>query len=457
MQAITRFDQVIWGFLLVVSLLTGLIIWRGDQVGLTIKAVTPDVESSGISTRTQIRIQFDAPLDRVGDDVLTFSPPISGQTRIQNNLLVFTPDEPFAADTQYEATLTTSITSQSQRTLKAPFTWQFTTSHPRILFVSWGEDEIGQVYVAEPDGSEPPRPLSSVSQDVLDFAVSGDGSLIVFSVYRQDGGTDLWRMDGNGRNQSLLLDCEMASCGNPQFLPDSRRVIYERRTIPAPGAPPGAPRLWWLDITSGETVPVFQDSQLLGLGVRISPDGRWFSYVSPVDQGIQVYNLEDGSGLFVPNQMGSPAVWSPDSQQLLVNDIQLGDETRWAVHLLAIDVDSEAIVSLSGEGVENVDDSNPAWSPNGEWIAFGRKEARTAMGRQLWLMTPDGDNPTPLTDDPDVHHGPFVWSPNGRYLLLQRYALTELYAQPAVWVYDTESGEMLEIASPGTQPLAWLP
>jgi Tol biopolymer transport system component len=60
------------------------------------------------------------------------------------------------------------------------------------------------------------------------------------------------------------------------------------------GAEPDPPRLWWLDPASGETVSVFEDSQWLGYGARWSPDNRWLSYVSPSNQGVQVYNVDDG-------------------------------------------------------------------------------------------------------------------------------------------------------------------
>lgn len=449
------FDRIVLLFLAGTGLLTGLIIWRGDQVGLTVQSRIPAADAEQVSTRARIQIVFDAPIADVPPTAVSLDPATPGQLTTRDNTLTFTPDAPLAPDTNYQITVAAESVSARGRTLLEPLTWTFRTGHPRVVYIGWPEESTNQIYVADLDGS-PPVQLSQAPSDVLDFAVAPDGSRIAYSVIRDnDGGTDLWIMDADGTNQRELLPCEMAACSSPVWLPNGRRLIYERRNIPTPGAPPGAPRLWWLDLTSGDTVPVFQDSQQLGLGAQITTDGQWLSYVSPVDQGIQVYNLETGSGLLIPNQMGSPAVWHPQQPMLALTNIQLDGE-QWMIQLLAVDVTTEAVTPLSGEEAA-VDDSSPAWSPDGEWIAFGRKEPSTAMGRQIWLMRRDGSNAHALTNDPDVHHGPFVWSPDGRSLLYQRYNLTDLYAQPGIWLLDLESGDARQIAFPGSRPIDWLP
>lgn len=457
----SKFDAVVWG---VVALLAGLVaavIFLGSQVGLDVVAQTPAPGAAHVSALSQIRVQFDDVLASAPDTAVTLSPFISGTTRLEGDTLIFQPIRPLAADTVYEVVVQAGVQGANGRTLHDPLTWQFQTGQPRILFIKPDPEGPDQLFVADADGRQPPAQLSQAYATVLDFAVAPDSSQIAYTVLTNDqqmsGTADLWLMNADGSNPRMLLACPEAMCSRPVWTPDGRRLVYERREILNPGAPPGNPRLWWLDRASGQTAPVFQDSQLLGLFAAISPDGRWLSYVSPTDQGIQLYNLEDGSGLLVPNKMGTAVSWHPRSEEIALADI-ITAETDWGVVISTVSIPDGNVTTLSRseQGGLDVDDSNPVWSPDGSRLAFGRKQARSAMGRQLWLMDADGTAVVPLSGDPDIHHSAFFWSPDGRTLLYQRYNLKELYAQPGVWVIDIQTGQTTEIAYPATQP-AWLP
>lgn len=446
------------------ALLAGLVtavIFLGSRVGLAVVGQTPPPGAAHVSTQTQIRVQFEEPLASAPDTAVTLSPFISGTTRLEGDTLIFQPIRPLTADTVYEVVVNAGVQGENGRTLHDPLTWQFQTGQPRILFIKPDPEGPDQLFVAGADGRQPPVQLSQAQATVLDFAVAPDSSQIAYTVFTNDqqmsGTADLWLMNADGSNQRMLLACPEAMCSRPVWTPDGRRLVYERREILNPGAPPGNPRLWWLDMGSGQTVPVFQDSQLLGLFAAISPDGRWLSYVSPTDQGIQLYNLADGSGLLVPNKMGTAVSWHPRSDRIALADIVTA-ETDWGVVISAVSIPdgNVTMLSRSAQGGLDVDDSSPVWSPDGSRLAFGRKQARSAMGRQLWLMDADGTAVVPLSGDPDIHHSAFFWSPDGRTLLYQRYNLKELYAQPGVWVIDIQTGQTTEIAYPATQP-AWLP
>src|SRR5690606_33846671 len=158
------------------------------------------------------------------------------------------------------------------------------------------------------------------------------------------------------------------------------------------------------------------------------------------DDGIVLYNLDDGRQRLLSSRVGSPAAFSPDSAAVVYGDLVVqGHETAPDAGGGAVDeniptpvqessnvflyrslVDADTPRALRSPAAA-VADTAPAFSPDGEWIAFGRAPANTAAGRQLWLMRPDGRDARPLTSDPAVTHGPPSWSPDGRTLLFQRY------------------------------------
>jgi Tol biopolymer transport system component len=450
----SRFDLAAAATALAALLLTALMLWRGDRVGMEVVAIQPAGGSSGVSTRATFSIVFDE-LIQIADVRLTVDPPLAGALTWEGDTLRFTPAEPLAENGVYQVTLQGDLRSVQGHRLLEPVSWSFRTGAPRVLFMGWDAADRGQLYAIAPEEGAAPQPLTAEASNVIDYGVSLDGQWIAYSVYRpEDGGGDLWLIGANGDGRRQLLACDDALCSQPAWSHDGARIIYERRPISVPGAPPGSPRLWWLDLASGQTVSVFRDTQVLGLGARFAPDGRWVSYLSPLAQEIHVFDLESGRTLRIPSRAGEPAVWRPDGGALLLADIQVRDE-RYAVHLFRLDLATETVTNLSGEEAE-VNDGLPAWSPDGAWIAFGRKPSRATEGTQIWIAAADGQSATAVTSDPRYFFGRPVWSPDGRYLAFQGFNLQEPRADAGVWLYDREADTVLKLAPSGSIPY-WLP
>lgn len=336
---------------------------------------------------------------------------------------------------------------------------------PDILFVRQDDDGHTRLY-RQSGPAAPPQLLSGPAVgDVIDFAPSPDGRQIVYSVLVGADG-ELRRVDPEGRSDRLLLACPGAECSAPVWSPDGLRLVFERRVLDEFGAP-GSPRLLWLDPATGETLPLVA-AEVVGYGVRFSPDGAWISYVSPADEGVVLYRLEDGVQRLISSRVGRPATFSPDSSQIIVSDIVLVEQTATApdeavpaparessrVFLYRVDLSITGRERISPDLA--IDDGAPSWSPDGQWLAFSRAPADTAAGRQLWLMRPDGSEARALTDAPDLFHGPPAWSPDGKTLLYQRYDLGSSTARPGVWTLRLSDGQQTLVAPGGYLP-AWLP
>jgi TolB protein len=335
---------------------------------------------------------------------------------------------------------------------------------PPIIFLGWDENEQNQIYRQKPGGE--PGQITRAEGGVFDFAAAPDGKTVIYTTIAKDGTSVLWQTDENGRTPTLLHTCAQAECSQPIWAPDNRRLIYERRNIGDDGIP-GSSYLWWLDTETGESRAVLEDIEARGTAARFSPDGQWLSYISPEEEGAIIYNLKDGRSHFAADEIGVPVAWSPTGNQVVVPNLDLviihGDEGddhlqhthdyETAVHLFTMDIGSGDLRIISED--LKVEDSVPIWSPNGDWIAFGRRFPGTSAGRQLWLMRPDGSEARALTNDPANNYGPPSWSPDGRYLLFQRFAIDDPNGEPGIWLLDVETGQESELASAGMQP-AWL-
>jgi TolB protein len=447
-----QFDKVVLTILALLTLTVLAMVWIGGRLGVPVADLAPADGAQQVSTRADIRITFDQPMDVTAVPAFTLSPPISGTTRWEGQTLVFSPAMPLAENSAYRVTLAAGLPSQQGR-LSEAISWQFQTGSPRIIYIAWDSERQGnQLYVVTPDGREPTT-LTDEATNVLDYAVAPNGQTIAYTVSRSsDGGSDIWLIDADGRNRRELITCPDGACSRPAWAPDGQRLIYERRSFAGVGGPPGPPRLWWYDLVAQDTLAVFSDTQWLGYGVNFSPDGRWISYVAPNTQGLEIYNLETGQNLFVLSRTGEQGAWSPANNELILTQLQL-ETAEFAIHMVRADLETEEVTNVSGTEANN--DSWPAYSPDGTWVAFTRQTAGSVGGKQLWLMRPDGSEARPLTDNIDAHHGAPQWSPDGRYLAMQRFLLSAP-ENMGIWLFDLESQEIRELAVPGVSP-SWLP
>jgi Tol biopolymer transport system component len=123
-----------------------------------------------------------------------------------------------------------------------------------------------------------------------------------------------------------------------------------------------------------------------------------------------------------------------------------------------VDLGDDTTQNLSGEELD-ANDGSPAWSPTGEWIAFGRKalaDGTPTSGQQLWLMRPDGGQARPLVTDPKAHLGSIAWSPDGTEIAYLRFQLMQADARPEIWLVSLDGADPVKLADNATLP-AWLP
>jgi Tol biopolymer transport system component len=453
---------VLWPFVVVgIAALSGVVVlttWRVRVVTLS-----PVDGSQRVSITTPIHLGFSRLMDEPSvESRFRIEPEVAGMFIWQGKTMTFKPDSSLSPGVTYTVTLQAGARAQSGRSSGQTYSWHFATRSPQLLYLDRTQtgSDIRQLFVAAMDGSAPSK-LTDQPWGVWDYAVHPRGEAVVYSAVREDGGTDLWRMDRDGGNQRLLLQCQEAACLAPAWSPDGQQLAYERRELwaGAPNLDPKASRIWILDLESGQERPLFDYDVPLNSPVW-APEGSRLAYASPLLPGVEVYDLKTQDLQQYGNEWGAAPVWSPAADQLVMPDLVMAGE-ELAVRLARVDLGDNRIVDISGDD-DLVKDLAPAWSPGGGWIAFGRQfldQERWTPGRQIWLCRPDGSEAYALLTEPMADHWAFAWRPDGGALVyLQSDLSQEPQATPevSVWLYDLEQRAAVRVTDDGVFP-KWLP
>ena len=250
-----------------------------------------------------------------------------------------------------------------------------------------GAGSDGDIATIEPDGS---GYLRLTDNDMAEYepAWSPFGDHIAFT--RVNTATelrDLWMMDADGSDQTLVFAAPGANVTSPTWSPNGQRLAF------------AAGGELWIGEPTGTPTPVPIDLDVVG--VDWSPNGNILAISA--NQGVWLA-ASDGSGL-TRIATGGRGDWSPDGSRLVYEGV-IGGKTGTAI----VNADGSGAVFV-GDLVEGEPPGamirigfDPTWSPDGSEIIFNG-----LLGAGIGAIRPDGSGSRVVYADSPVYEP--AWQP----------------------------------------------
>ena len=137
------------------------------------------------------------------------------------------------------------------------------------------------------------------------------------------------------------------------------------------------------------------------------------------------------------NQVSHPA-WSPDGQKIAFDSVD--SKGNWAIYVM--NADGSGLIRLTNDGHAIL----PAWSPDGQKIAFNSESSDGSQKWAIYLMNADGSHPIHLADNDMATN--LAWSPDGQKIAYSYDDLTN--PTPIIYVMNADGSNQTRLT--GTQP-----
>jgi TolB protein len=270
---------------------------------------------------------------------------------------------------------------------------------------------------------------------------SPDGSEVIFSMKGS-----LWRQRLNTATAEQITDGPGYDY-QPDWSPDGRYIVFTKYFD-------DALELWLLDMKTKQAKQITK-TPAASLEPRWSPDGTRIAFVSTAYNRyfhLFVMSIRDG----IPGEIErvttetttaaqryyysqvdheiSPT-WSPDSKDLLFvynHDRIYGTGGFWR----------QAAQPGAQPRIVFYEDTTwrarPDWSRDGKRIVYASYDRR--QWHQLWMTTPEGGDPLPLTFGDYDNTAP-RWSPDGRHIAF----ISNRDGNTSLWIVNTIGGEQRRV------------
>ena len=282
------------------------------------------------------------------------------------------------------------------------------------------------------------RPLTLDDQHkfvtVADPQCSPDGKWIAYTLATTDvkedkRDSDLWMVSVDGKEDLRLTSSDQAE-SRPKWSPDGKALAF---LSSRPGKTKGN-QVWLLDRRGGEARQITDISNKHRLAdFTWAPDAKSLLLTL---QELDEPAVEEGK----PPAKPKPIVID---RYNFKRDGSGYVSAKHPSRFFLYDLESKKLDALNKDEWE---ESNPAWSPDGKWIAFVSHrviDADRYNNSEIWIAAAQpGSTPRKLTSFQGPDQSP-VWSPDGKFIAYIQGSESKLsaYSQSKLAVIAAEGGE----------------
>ncbi len=267
--------------------------------------------------------------------------------------------------------------------------------------------------------AQSPRPIRLTDlarfRNVSDPELSPDGAWVAYTVSTVDtaknrSSSDIWMTSWDGA-QTLRLTFSPDNESSPRWSPDGRWLAFLSGRQEGHGS-----QVWLLDRRGGEAQRITMVKDGVS-GVEWSPDSKRLAMVGSINADSLAAKRD-----------------STRKYPIVINRYQFKEDVEGYLqtthsHLLLFDIASKKLDTLTTGAV---DDESPRWSPDGGALSFIRSvPAEPGVGEEsdLWVIDARaGSQPRQLTTTRGPDRGPPAWSPDGQWIAFLRTDEPKWYA-----------------------------
>ena len=226
-----------------------------------------------------------------------------------------------------------------------------------------GDYKNYDLWTMRSDGSGQKRLTYTAHVSEFDPAWSPGGSRIAFAVERPASKQGIYVMDANGRHRRRLTNSDDQE---PSWSPDGRSIAFTRYS-------------------------------------GVSNSGSWNLFVIRLSDG-SVGNLSND-----PTASDVQPDWSPNGKRIIfASDRGNAPEGPDQTDLWSMNADGTGLRRVTD--TPDFSESDPAWSPNGQWIVYGGAGASGGASSQIYISRPNGANRHAITHSAIANEQP-SWQP----------------------------------------------